>query len=71
MKEYSVRLKDRTMVIVQSKYVKVKHDNSLIFYNDRKSLSDQYLNGPEIVATFNPGEYSYFVENQINVFLKH
>lgn len=68
MKEYNVRLRDGSMVIVKSKYVKVKADNSLVFYNDRKTLSDQFVNGPEVVASFNFGEYSYFVENQINIY---
>lgn len=60
MAEYNVHLKNGRIVVVDSKYVKVSNVGAAIFYNDRLSLTDQYINGPEIVATFNIEDYSYF-----------
>lgn len=60
MPEYNVHMKDGCIVEVESKHVKVSNAGAAIFYNDRPSIADQYINGPEIVATFNIAEYLYF-----------
>lgn len=61
MNLYTVVLKDGTHVIVTSKYVSTRL-NQIKFYNDRKSLVDQHLNGPDVVAAFNSEEIRYFAK---------
>jgi len=60
-KKYNVHLKSGRIVEVESEFVKVK-EKVIIFGNYRQSLSDQYINGSQIVATFNLDDYSYFIE---------
>lgn len=67
MREYTIELKNGVTVFIKSKYVKVRQDNVLVFYNPRKSLTEQHLYGVEVVATFNSDEYSYFFESKPNL----
>lgn len=60
MKNYVVVINDNKEISVRAKQVKVKSDNSLVFYNNQNSVSAQYVYGSEVVATFNGGEYAYF-----------
>lgn len=60
-KKYNVHLKNGRIVEIESKDVRV-NKNIALFYNDRESLTDQYISGPQIVATFNLDDYSYFIE---------
>jgi len=60
---YNVHLKNGMIVEVESTRV-VERLGSIKFCNDRQSLTDQYINGPEIVATFNLDEVSYFIKQK-------
>lgn len=60
MKEYEVVLDEHVSLTIKAKRLKVKADNTLIFYNPRSDVAEQYLYGSEVVAVFNPGQYAYF-----------
>lgn len=63
MNKYNVHLKNGRIVEVESRRV-VERGGSIKFCNDRSSLADQYVNGPEIVATFNLDEVVYFMKQK-------
>ncbi len=62
MNTFKVFLKNGSSVTINAKHVKITAGNT-VFYNDRKSLADQYINGPEIVANFTKDDYSYFIKD--------
>lgn len=65
MKTYIVFLTDGTTIIVESKAVRTKQDNGIIFYSDRDSLVENRLYGPIIHASFQPNQYKYFIEEKV------
>ena len=60
MKQYVIVIDHNHSVHIKAKSVKVKSDNSLIFYNPQDSVSAQYVYGSEVVAHFEKGAYAYF-----------
>lgn len=62
MNSYEITIDEHITITVTAARVKVKNDNTLIFYNPRNSPAEQYLYGSEVVATFNPGQYAYFCQ---------
>jgi len=62
MNTFKVFLKNGSSVTINAKHVKITSNNT-VFYNDRKSLADQYINGPEIVANFTKDDYSHFIKD--------
>ncbi|MET4560771.1 hypothetical protein ABIA69_001915 [Lysinibacillus parviboronicapiens] len=62
-KTYNVHLKTGRIVEVESQRV-VEKGGSIKFCNDRPSLADQYVNGPEIVASFNLDEVVYLMKQK-------
>lgn len=63
MNSYRVAIKENIAIILEAKMVKVKADNTLVFFNPRTNVSEQYIYGSEIIATFKPDEYQYFYKN--------
>ncbi|WP_421927657.1 hypothetical protein [Lysinibacillus capsici] len=63
MNMYNVHLKNGRIVEVESQKNAVG-GGSIKFYNDRASLAEQYLNGPEVIATFNLDDISYFIKQK-------
>lgn len=62
MREFLVLLKDGTTVIIKSQKVVFNKDQSIVFLTNRKSISEQYIQGSEINALFKSVEYLYFKE---------
>ncbi|GAE27009.1 hypothetical protein JCM9140_3119 [Halalkalibacter wakoensis JCM 9140] len=59
--KYLIRLKNgvQIMVVCQN----VNETGGLIrFYNQRSSISEQYIKGSEIIAAFNVDEVKYFTK---------
>lgn len=64
MNDYEVVLPNGDSVLIQSERMAVKSDGALVFYNYRGSMSEQYLYGSEVVATFQPNMYAYFTKGK-------
>lgn len=56
---YTVELKNGNVHEVSAQRV-IEKNGLVNFCNDRKSITEQYLNGPEIVAAFNISDVLYF-----------
>jgi len=56
---YTIVLKNGAEYIISAQRV-IEKGGLVRFCNDRKSLSDQYFNGPKIVAAFNVDEVLFF-----------